>query len=88
MFNFQHSQINQHEFDQLAELLLKYPMAFATSKFDVGKKHSPFHLSLKPDEVFKKQQANKVPIHLRDMVNRLLDLLDQYELISPVSKEK
>ena len=33
MFNFQHSQITQKEFEQLVELLLKQPIAYATSKF-------------------------------------------------------
>ena len=37
MFNFQHSQITQKEFEQLADLLLKYPKVYATSKSDVGK---------------------------------------------------
>ena len=32
--NFQHSQITQKEVEQLAELLLKYAMVCATSKFD------------------------------------------------------
>ena len=35
MFNFQHSQITQKDFEQLADLLLKYPKTYATSKFDV-----------------------------------------------------
>ena len=35
MFNFEHSQITQKEFDKLAELLLKFPTFYATSKFDV-----------------------------------------------------
>ena len=43
---------------------------------------------MKPDAVFKKQRASKVPIHLHDKVNRLLDILEQYEIISPVNKEK
>ena len=38
MFHLQHSQVTQKEFEQLAELLLKLPMVYATSKFDVGKK--------------------------------------------------
>ena len=42
---------------------------------------------MKPDAVFKKQKASKVPIHLHDKFNRLLDLLEQYEIISPVIKE-
>ena len=48
MFSFQQSQITQKKFDQLANLLLKYPMVYATSKFDVGKVNSLLHLSLKP----------------------------------------
>ena len=38
MFNFQQSHFNQQEFDQLAELLLKYTIVYATPNFDVGKK--------------------------------------------------
>ena len=38
MFNFQHSQITQKEFEQLADLHLKYPKVYTKSKFNVGKK--------------------------------------------------
>ena len=88
MFNFQHSQITQNEFDKLAQQLLKYSSVYATSKFDVGKVSSSLHLPVKPDTVFKKQRASKVPIHLHDKVNRLLNILEQYEIISPVIKEQ
>ena len=88
MFKFQHSQIIQNEFDKLAKQLLKYSSVYATSKFDVGKVNSSLHLPLKPDAVFKKQRASKVPIHLHDKVNRLLNILEQYEIISPVKKEE
>ena len=88
MFNFEHSQITQIEFDKLAEQLLKYSTVYATSKFDVGKISSSLHLPLKPDAVFKKQKASKVPIHLHYKVNRLLDILEQYKIISPVNKEE
>ena len=88
MFKFQHSQITRKEVEQLADLLLKYPNVYATSKFDVGKVNSPLHLPLKPDAVFKKQRASKVPKHLQDKVNRLLDISEQYEIISPVTKEQ
>ena len=54
-------------------------MAYATSKFGVGKVNSPLHLPLKLDAIFKKQRASKVPIHLQDKVNRLLDILEQYD---------
>ena len=88
MFNFEHSQITQKDFDKLAKLLLKFPTIYATSKFDIGKFSSPLILPLKPDAVFKKQRASKVPIQLQDKVNRLFDISEQYEIISPVNKEK
>ena len=53
MLNFHYSQINQQEFEQLAELLLNYPMIFTTSKVDVEKLVSTLHLPLKTDTVFK-----------------------------------
>ena len=86
MFNFQHSQITQKEFEQLADLLLKYQKVYATSKFDVGKVNSLLHLPLKPDAVFKKQRASKVPYHLSDKFNRLLDIKEQFEILSTVNK--
>ena len=88
MFNFQHSQITHDEFDKLAKQMRKYSTVYATSNFDVGKISSSLHLPLKPDAVFKKQRASKVPIHLYDKVNRLLDTLEQFEIISPVNKEE
>ena len=87
MFNFQHSQITHKEIEQLVDPLLRYPKVYATSKLDVGKVNSPVNLPLKPDAVFKKQRASKVPIHLQDKVNRLLEILEQYEIISPVNKK-
>ena len=88
MFNFQHSQITQNEFDKLAKQLIKYSTVYSTSKFDIGKISSTLHLPLKADAVFKKQRASKVPIHLHAKVNRLLNILVQYEIISPVNKEE
>ena len=88
MIIFHYSQITQTEFDKLAKLLLKYPTVYATSKVDVGKVSSPLHLPLKPDAIFKKQRTSKVPIHLHNKVNRLLDILEQYEIMSPVKKEE
>ena len=71
MFDFQQSQIKKN-FEQLADLLLKYPKVYATSKFDVEKINSPLYLPLKPDAVFKKQRASEVPIHMQDKDNQVL----------------
>ena len=64
---------------------MKYPKSYAKSKLDVGKVNASLNLPLKPDAVFKNQQASKIPIHLQDKVNRLLDILEQYEIVSPVN---
>ena len=88
MFNFQYSQLTQNEFEKLADLFFRYPTVYAIFKLVVGKITSPLHLPLKPDAVFKKQRASKVVIHLHDKVNRQLDILEQYEIISPVNKEE
>ena len=61
---------------------------YGTSNFDVEKIISSLHLPFKLDAVFKKQRASKVPIHLHDKVNRLLNILEQYEIISSVNKEE
>ena len=58
LINFQQSQVTQKEFEQLAELLLKYPIFYATPKSVVGKVNSSPHLPLKPDATFTKQQAS------------------------------
>ena len=57
LFNFQHSQITQKEIEQLAELLLKYPMAYASSKFNVRKVNSTLNVPLKLDAIFKKTMS-------------------------------
>ena len=76
MFNVQHSQINHQEFQQLADLLLKYPLVYAKSKFDVKKIHSALHLPLKSDAFEQKTRASTVPIPSQGKVNSLLDILD------------
>ena len=89
MFNFQHSQITQDEFEKLAKQLIKYSSVYATSKFDVGKISSSLHLPLKTRRSFQKNREQvKYQFHLHDKVNRLLDILEQYNIISPVNKEE
>ena len=88
MFNFEHSQITQTEFDKIAKQLWKYSTVYATSDVDVGKISSSLHLPLKPDAVFKNKEPVKKPIHLHDNVNRLLDILEQYKIISPVNTDE
>ena len=62
-------------------------MVYATSNLDFGKVNSLYQ-PLKPDAVFKTQRASKIPIHLQDKVDRFLDILEEYDNISPAKKEE
>ena len=43
---------------------------------------------MKKDAIFKKQSISKVPIHLRESIKKLLDVLKKYDIIPPVNKEQ
>ena len=75
MFDFQHSHPIQEQFDKIVDIILKYRNVYATTKFDVGKTKVKLNLPMKKDAIFKKQRINKVSIHLRDRIQKLLDVL-------------
>ena len=87
MLDFQHSHLTQEQFDKVVEIILKYRNVYATTKFDDGKTKIKLNLPMKKDVIFKNQRASKVPIHLRDRIQKLLDVLKKYN-ISPVNKEQ
>ena len=43
---------------------------------------------MKKDAIFKKRRISKVPIHLTNRIQKLLDVLKKYDIISPVNKEQ
>ena len=67
---------------------MKYPLVYATSKFEVEKIQSPLHFPLKPNAVLKRQRASKVPSPLQEKVNRLINVLEHYEIKSPAKKQE
>ena len=88
MFDFQHFHLTQEEFDKIVDIILKNRNVYATTKFDVGKTKVKLNLPMKKDAVFKKQRVSKVTIHLRDRIQKLLDVLKKNDIISPVNKEQ
>ena len=75
MFDFQHSHLTQIEFEKVVTIILDYRQVYATTKFDVGKTKVKLNLPIKKDAIFKKQRISKVPIHLREQIQKLLDVL-------------
>ena len=88
IFDFQHSLLTQSEFEKVVTIILDYRQVYATTKFDVGKTKVNLNLPIKKDAIFKKQRISKVPIHLRERIQKLLDVLKKYDIIAPVNKEQ
>ena len=88
MFDFQHSYLTQEEFEKVIAIMLTYKQVYATTKFDVGKTKGKLNLAMKKDAIFKKQGISKVPIHLRERIQKFLDVLKKYDIFAPVNKEQ
>ena len=87
-FDFQHSHLTHKEFEKIVTIILEYKQVYTTTKFDVGKTKVKLNLPMKKDALFKKQRISKVPIHLRERIQKLLDVLKKYDIIAPVNKEQ
>ena len=88
MFDFQHSNLTQEQFEKVVKIILTYKQVFAVTKFDVGKTKVKLNLPMKKDAIFKKRGISKVPIHLRKRVQQLLDVLKKDDIIAPVNREQ
>ena len=88
MFDFRHSHLTQEKIDKIIDPNLNYRNVYATTKFDVEKTKVKLNLPMKKDSVFKKQRVSKVPIHLRDRIQKLLDAFKKYDIILPVNEEQ
>ena len=88
MFDFQHSHLTQNEFEKVVTIIVDYRQVYAATKFDVGKTKVKLNLPIKKDAIFKKQRISKVPIHLRERIQKLVDVLKKYDTIAPVNKEQ
>ena len=80
--------LTQNELEKTVTIILDYRQVYATTKFDVGKTKVKLNLPIKKDAIFKKQRICKVPIHLRERIQKLLDELKKYDIIAQVNKEQ
>ena len=88
MFDFQHSHLTGEDFEKIVTIILEYKQIYATTKFDMGKTKVKLHSPMKKDAIFKKQRISTVPLHLRQRIQKLLDVLKKYDIIAPVNKEQ
>ena len=72
-FDFQYSDITDNERTLLIDMLINSKHVYSLHKFDVGKTRQKFHVTLKPNVEVKRQQASKVPLHLKVKLEKLLN---------------
>ena len=63
------------------DMLIGSKDLYSLHKFDVGKTRQKFHVTLKPNVELKRQRASKVPLLLKDK-------LEKHNLRTPISFEK
>ena len=64
----------------LIDMLIDPKDVYSLHKFDVGKPRHKFHVTLKLNVELKRQRASKVPLHLKDELERLLTQLKDADI--------
>ena len=71
----------------LIDMLIDSKDVYSLHKFDVGKTRQKFHVTLKPNMELKRQRASKVPLHLRDKLEKLLTQLRDADIIREMGND-
>ena len=81
-FDFQSSDITDEEMTVLIDMLLDSRDVYSRHKFDVGKTRPKFYVTLKPKAELKRQRPSKVPLHLKEKLEKLLTQLKDADVIA------
>ena len=71
----------------LIDLLNDAWHVYSQQKFDVCKKRQKVHVTLKPNVELKRQRPSKVPLHLKDKLEKLLTQLRDADIIHEMGDE-
>ena len=74
-FDFQFSDITDEELTLLIDMLIDSRDVYSQHKLDVGKTRQKFHVTLKPNVELKRQRPSKIPLHLKEKLEKLLTQL-------------
>ena len=80
-FDFQYSDITDEELILLIDMLVDARDVYSPHKFDMGKTCQKLHVTLKPNVELKRQRPSKVPLHLKDKLEKLLTQLKEADII-------
>ena len=68
-------------------MLLDTRDVYCQQKFVVGKTRQKFHVTLKPNVELKRQQPSKVPLHLREKLEKFLTKLKDADIIRGIGDD-
>ena len=80
-FDFQFSDITDEEMTLLKDMLIDSRDVYSQHNFDVGKTRHKFHVTLKLNVELKRQRPSKVPLHLKEKLEKLLTQLEDADII-------
>ena len=80
-FDFQFPDITDEEMTLLIDMLIDSKDVYSQQKFDVGDTRQKFHVTLKPNVELKSQRLSKVPLHLKEKLEKLLYQLKNANII-------
>ena len=80
-FDFQYSDITDEEMILLIDMLVDARGVYSRHNFDVGKTRQNFYVTLKPNVELKRQRPSKVPLHLKEKLEKPLTQLRDADII-------
>ena len=79
-FDFQYPDITDEEMVLLIDMMVDARDVYCQHKFDVGKTLQNFHVTLQPNVELKRQRPSKVPLHLKEKLEKLLTQLKDADI--------
>ena len=79
-FDFEYTDITDNEMTLLIDLLIDSKDVYSLHKFDVGKTRQKVHVTLKQNVELKRQRASKMPLRLKDKLEKLLTQLKDADI--------
>ena len=86
-FDFQSSDITAEEVTLLIDMLIDSRDVYSQHKFYVGKTRQKFHVTLKPNVELKRQRPSKVPLHLKEKLEKHLTQLKDADIIREMGND-
>ena len=80
-FHFQFFDITDDEMTLLIDMLVDSRDVYSEHKFNVDKTRQKFHVTLKPKVELKRRRPSKVPLHLKEKLEKLLTQLKDADII-------